>query len=125
MKRVSIHSAVITSLLLLLSVTACDKRRPGVTRTATGEFVNFYPASVDAVRGAAVDVVRSLDLMLMEDNATANGARVVARNAQDTRVIITIEGAGAESTKGKIRIQPGWNEGLSLRIHQMINERVR
>jgi hypothetical protein len=86
----------------------------------------LYPAAPEQVYGAAEAVLRDLDLMLVESGQTASGGyRVVARNPQDTRVIVTVESAGIESTRAAVRVQPGWNEGLSVRILQMIDERLR
>jgi hypothetical protein len=128
MRRTLLIPLLTATLLVapLLITTGCAERRPGVTRTGGGAFPRMYAASPDAVHAAAERVIRKLDLMMIESGPEGSSAyRIVARNAQDTRVNIYIRPAGIESTEASVKVQPGWNEGFSIRILQMINDELR
>jgi hypothetical protein len=110
-------------LACALSLPACQTSKAGVTNTF-GRLHGHVAADPDDVTAAAEDVVRELELDLVRSTATKVDGLVEARTAKDKLVRIESESAGIGVTELSIRVGTSGDEALSLRIWELIQERL-
>lgn len=106
------------AVIAVVALNACESA-PGLDKRF-GTYYEYLPAPVNTVAQAASTAVRDMGLQVISEQSTSSGAKIVARNSFNTKIIITASFAGPESTKVGVRVDPGENEGLSLSVIQKI-----
>lgn len=90
----------------------------------SGSLEKTLEAPIERVHGAALAAVEDLGYTTTEQTRDALESRITARQADDTRVRITLEGQSENLTKTTIRIGVFGNEAQSLRLLEAIESRL-
>jgi len=107
----------------LLVLAGCQTDQPGVTNRA-GTIKATLAAGPSAVTEAAVNVLEDMDLIIINQAATAIDGRVVARTAQDVKVRVDSEKIGQGVSEVYIRVGKLGDADLSMTILNEVKEQL-
>jgi hypothetical protein len=120
--------AALTILLagVLLTAVGCQTTviEPGTDRSATysmGKLTATIPHDIAIVYQAVEKAMGDLDLSVVQSVQDALEAKVVARDAQDKKITVTLVSAAKDTTEVKIAV--GSME-KARRIHEAIHENL-
>jgi hypothetical protein len=119
--------AVFSAALVALQIVGCTEveTRPGVTKV-DGFYQRIYRANPQQVASAAGLVMADMDLQVLENGPIEHGSwQVVARNFQDTRIIVVADPDAGGSSRVGVKVDPGQNEGLSQRVLDKLQEKLQ
>jgi len=121
---VSSQTSFLSLLTCLCLVAACKTSHVGVTNHF-GSYEAVVAAPADRAIGAAEEVVHELRLRLVSSQSTAVDGRVEALTANDRKVVIQTETAGASVSRLSVRVGNGFgDESLSLDIIERIRAKL-
>ena len=110
--------ALAGSLALGVTVAGCETA-PGLKKRF-GSYTEWVSASPDRAVAAARQAFTELDLQPVEQTQSGDTTRLVARNALNTRITVTLKPAGSDSTRIGVKVTPGQSEGYSLSLLRAI-----
>lgn len=122
MKSMLVPTALLAPLLL--APAACKTSQIGVTNRL-GTIKTMLDSPPDRVIAAAEEVLREMDLEILEARSTSLDGRVEARTANDRPILVKTELAGNNVSEVSIRVGSTLgDEALSLQILNRIKERL-
>lgn len=116
-------SVVLASVVMVLGAAGCKTSEPGATNVF-GTVNDTMAANPQEITAAAAEVLKDMELIIVENRATDLDGRVIARTAQDDRVKVDVERVNDEVSKVAIRVGTWGDEGTSLTIRQRIREKL-
>jgi Protein of unknown function (DUF3568) len=107
----------------LLAVAGCKTEQAGVTNRV-GTIKAVLAASPAAVTEAANEVLKDMDLVIINSSSTSIDGRVIARTAQDVKVRVDSEKLGENVSEVSIRVGKLGDSELSLTILNEVKEEL-
>lgn len=123
MAKLSATVVTLAMAALLITSTAGCRSAPGIDQ----QFHTYYehvPASSEHTVEAARHAIDDLNLQIISENQAGSIKRFETRNAFDTRVFISVQPAGEQSTRLGVRVHPGASEGYSLEVINQIKSHL-
>ncbi len=116
-----VGAAVLVQGCLVVAVGA----GAGTVAYLRGDLEAVEAKDINTVYKAAKDAVRQLELTVTKDTKDAMSAVVVARDAEDKKITITLKAATEDTTKISVRVGTFGSETKSRRIYDQIRENLR
>jgi alpha-L-arabinofuranosidase len=116
-----VSAAVLVQGCLIAAVGA----GAGTVAYLRGDLQAVEAKDINTVYAAAKNAVKQLDLTVTKDNKDAMSAVVIARDAEDKKITITLNAATEDTTKISIRVGIFGSETKSRRIYDQIKENLR
>ncbi len=110
-------------VLSLMVIGACATSQPGVTYVG-GSYRQLFAATPGEVIEAAKDVVTEMKLILISSETTDVGGMLVARTAQDRKVVITAEAQSDDVSRVSVLVGTWGDEETSMTILEKIRENL-
>ena len=127
MKRIAV-----LVMLAVLSVTGagCVVAAVGAAAAGTvvyvrGEIESYFDSDVQTVYNATVKAVNDLKLLAVEQSHDALSGKVVARNSEDQKITIKIDGSSRSTIKVTIRVGFWGDEAQSRVVLDRIRANMR
>jgi hypothetical protein len=106
-------------------VVAVGAAAAGTVVYVRGEIESYFDSDVQTLYDASVKAVGDLKLLAIEQSHDALSARIIARNSEDQKITITINGANREAVKLTIRVGFWGDEAQSRAILDKIKANVK
>jgi hypothetical protein len=97
----------------------------GTVAYIKGDLEVVEPEGIDAVYEATKEAVEELGLKVTKDSKDALGAEIVARDAEDKKVTISLKATPEGTTELSIRVGTFGSETKSRVIYQRIHDNLR
>lgn len=102
-------------------VAAVGAATAGTVVYVRGEIVSYFDSDVQTLYDASVKAMGDLKLLAVEQSHDALTGRIVARNSEDQKVTVNID--GTERTPVKVTIRVGfWGDEAQARV---VLDRIR
>ena len=127
MKQVFVMVLLASTVVLVngCMVAAVGAGAAGTVAYARGDLEAVEPSKLDEVYEATLKAVDELELNVTKKTKDAMSAVIVARDAQDKKVTITLSATTEETTKVSVRIGLFGSETKSRLIYQEIHEKLQ
>ncbi|HSV27008.1 MAG TPA: DUF3568 family protein [Sedimentisphaerales bacterium] len=96
-------------------VAAVGAATAGTVVYVRGEIESYFDSDVQTLYNATVKTVNDLNLLVIEQSHDALSARVIARNSEDQKITISIDGSRRAAVKVTIRVG-FWGDEAQSRI---------
>jgi VCBS repeat-containing protein len=96
----------------------------GTIAYVKGDLETVEAKGINDVYEATKKAVKQLELGVTKDTKDAMSAVIIARDAQDKKITITLKGTTEEATKISIRVGMFGNETKSQRIYEQIKKNL-
>jgi hypothetical protein len=97
----------------------------GTVAYVKGELKAVESKDIDTVYAATKKAVEQLDLKVTQDLKDALGAKVVARDAQDKKIMINLKKMADETTELSVRVGTFGSRTKSNLIYQKIHDNLK
>jgi len=113
----------------IIAVQGCVAIAAGAAGAGAAAYVNgalksTVEASVRETAQASKAAVKELDFKLISEQVDAVSGQVVARTAQDKKIMFKLKEKTAELTELSIRVGAFGDEDLSRRIHRRVRDNL-
>ena len=106
-------------------VAAVGAGAAGTVAYLKGDLEAVESRKLDEVHAATLKAVKELGLNVTKDSKDALSATVVARDAQDKKITITLRATTEQTTKLSIRVGLFGSEAKSRLIYQKIHDHLQ
>ena len=116
-----VSAAVLVQCCLVVAVGA----GAGTVAYLRGDLEAVEAKDINTVYEAAKNAVKQLELTVTKDTKDAMSAVIIARDAEDKKITITLKAATEDTTKISVRVGTFGSETKSRRIYDQIKENLR
>lgn len=126
-----IRKTLVLSLVGMMLVTtgcagviAASALSVGAYAWVSGVLSRSYDASLDRTYDAALDALNEMEVTVTSTEKDAFGAKIEARQADDTKITIELEPLTEKATEVKVRVGVFGDRDDSERIHDAIYDEL-